>query len=875
MAKQFFSCLILLAFSNVFPVFGIKSEDMDVAELKQNIDSSGRWMDVLAGVAGIPREHLDGHHHPCPKCGGKDRFRLIDEKAGAVLCNRCFDRNNGDGIAAVQWMLGLGFPEAITRICNFLGYEEPKKIGKTSSVPASQAPKELADSFFPLEWSVDRMNLWCAMHPPISHAALLAFDSISAKHTFGNQPHFTLSLPIWGEKLKSEKPVGWAMLPMSGDFLPTFAGKGQPIKWVKVKTLKGSGSGWIGHVDRMATASVVWKVEGLKDALALASCPDLPEDHAVLTNAFGAKEQPEPWMVDLLAGKTVYVVHDCDTPGQNGATGWTNEQGKHHPGWCNYLAEKAADVRNVDLGAPIAEESGFDLKDWLNQSHSLSELMTLAEKAEQQKASDNKDSDLNIAIDDPFRLAKINLHQYRAGHKRNLVYWKESWYSWENGAYSEMTEKHLRTRIQRFIEIEFEQACKKALAAWKKNRNSDTPPEKLKVSARLVNDVYGATAALCQLSDSQEFNQWIGRPPTTDNLISVSNGILNITKLLDIRAGLINEPIESAITPHSSDWFSLAKVNYPFVPDAFCDFWESWLGQVFNADCESIAALQMWFGYLLSGKNHLHKIMLLIGPSRSGKGTISRVMERLFGSSALVTPTLSDLTDGFALESMVGATICNFNDARLSSRSDEAAITERLLSISGGDPQNIRRKHISTLTAVRLKVRFTIFTNLVPKFKDPSGVFNNRCILIFMPNSYLGKEDPRIIEKISSEMSGILNWAIRGIELLKTNGRISQPDSGKHLVQEMGSIISPVSQFVQEACDIEPSETIETKVLFSAWESYCRENDIDHPGTTQTFSRRLKAAFPHIDTKRPRDHGQSTIRTRQYVGIRLKPEEAF
>src|SRR5262249_22633245 len=71
--------------------------------------------------AGIPREHLDGKHHPCPKCGGTDRFRLLDEHAGAVICSQCFSERNGDGLSAVQWIRGCNFRQAIQFVAEFVG----------------------------------------------------------------------------------------------------------------------------------------------------------------------------------------------------------------------------------------------------------------------------------------------------------------------------------------------------------------------------------------------------------------------------------------------------------------------------------------------------------------------------------------------------------------------------------------------------------------------------------------------------------------------------------------------------------------------------------------------------------------------------------
>ena len=89
-----------------------------IAELKRL--AAGREIEVLSEVAGIPLVLLDGKHHPCPRCGGKDRFRLIDEKAGAVFCNQCFNSGNGDFIDAVAWMWNIEPGEALVTIENYL-----------------------------------------------------------------------------------------------------------------------------------------------------------------------------------------------------------------------------------------------------------------------------------------------------------------------------------------------------------------------------------------------------------------------------------------------------------------------------------------------------------------------------------------------------------------------------------------------------------------------------------------------------------------------------------------------------------------------------------------------------------------------------------
>ena len=93
----------------------------------------GREFEILRDVAGISAEYLDGKHHACPKCGGKDRFRLIDKDAGAVFCNQCFREQNGDFIAAVMWGQDCSFDEALSLIGEYLGLTD------TGTHPAKSA----------------------------------------------------------------------------------------------------------------------------------------------------------------------------------------------------------------------------------------------------------------------------------------------------------------------------------------------------------------------------------------------------------------------------------------------------------------------------------------------------------------------------------------------------------------------------------------------------------------------------------------------------------------------------------------------------------------------------------------------------------------
>ena len=96
----------------------------DLHDVKRS--AQGRWAEILC-AAGLPSDALDGRNHPCPKCGGRDRFSVFKDfsERGAVHCRKCFTRGSvvppSDGIATIRWWTGCTFSDAIQFVADHLG----------------------------------------------------------------------------------------------------------------------------------------------------------------------------------------------------------------------------------------------------------------------------------------------------------------------------------------------------------------------------------------------------------------------------------------------------------------------------------------------------------------------------------------------------------------------------------------------------------------------------------------------------------------------------------------------------------------------------------------------------------------------------------
>lgn len=290
------------------------------------------------------------------------------------------------------------------------------------------------------------------------------------------------------------------------------------------------------------------------------------------------------------------------------------------------------------------------------------------------------------------------------------------------------------------------------------------------------------------------------------------------------------------------------------------------LSQLWQKDEQSIATLQEWFGYMLTPDTRQHKILMLVGPKRSGKGTIARILRELVGPENTASPTLASLGTNFSLWPLLGKTVALIHDARLSGRTDAAVVTERLLSISGKDAQTIDRKFLSPVTT-KMMVRFMVLTNELPKLADSSGALPGRMIVLRLTESFFGREDKTLTDRLLTELPGILLWSIAGWEQLHERGHFEQPMTGKEMLEDLENLSSPVGAFVRERCRVGPGGSVEKKALFDAWKRWCEGQNREHPGDAATFGRNLRAVVPNLGESYQRTG--SAGRVYVYEGITL------
>jgi putative DNA primase/helicase len=355
-----------------------------------------------------------------------------------------------------------------------------------------------------------------------------------------------------------------------------------------------------------------------------------------------------------------------------------------------------------------------------------------------------------------FEAASPKKHRHYAG----------TWVVLRHKKYFILDEQELDKDIRRFA---------KTFKVRKKIRTDNGSAwrnEKLRVTPQSVHGIIKAMAALedVRLSLKVVSPSWLSETPPEDDddtnfdpsapLREPDNPVgrqhdkkPNPERVLPLKNCLLdvsgNEPKVMELT---DDYFTLNYLPIVYDPKAKCPKWKEFLGQIFQTkrlssdktewtaeaddfvevyenvpDELSISTLQEYVGLLLTPITKYQKILGIVGPKRSGKGTIGRIIRALVGKDNVASPTLIGLTNEHGLQGLYHKTVALVSDASISGgNADTLRAVERLKSITGEDSQQINPKCKAHFEVDRLRVRFVIMSNELQKLTDPTGAMASR-----------------------------------------------------------------------------------------------------------------------------------------------------
>ncbi len=461
----------------------------------------------------------------------------------------------------------------------------------------------------------------------------------------------------------------------------------------------------------------------------------------------------------------------------------------------------------------------------------------------------------NLIVDSPGKPMANGRKWLEASASEGGVYVRRyhrgSFYLWEGTHWATTGSEAVEAEVAEFFEF---------ATYYKPGRNGgpgdfvDFDPTNTK-----MRDLLGALRNITYTSATINSPAWVENGVEVDGLAA--------SDILPLGNGLLYTPTRKLLR-HTPRFFNTYVLPFDYDPAAPQPHrWLQFLEETHPNDDESVATLQEMIGYLLTPDNRHQMMFHLMGASRSGKGTTARLLGQLVGRSNIGAASLSSLGGEFGLESIADKPVVILGDVKVTGQ-DSGRAVERLLSITGDDDVPVNPKGRKQYTA-RLPCRFVMVANALPVLRDDAQALRNRTILITFKESFVGREDRDLDEKLNAELPGIMNWALEGLDRLRSRGEFIQPRASLDDLAQLAELTAPEMVFAQECCVIDPAAKEANGDLYAAWTSWCGRRGTK-PGNAAWFGRNLRTALPKLGAgKTNRDaNGQQQSAT---VGLALTP----
>jgi putative DNA primase/helicase len=317
-------------------------------------------------------------------------------------------------------------------------------------------------------------------------------------------------------------------------------------------------------------------------------------------------------------------------------------------------------------------------------------------------------------------------------------------------------------------------------------------------------------------------------------LLSVLNGTL------DLRTGTLQA--------HAPQDLISKLAPVVFDPQAQAPIWGACLDRILGGNPNLIAFMRRLVGYTLTGSTAEQALFVLYGTGANGKTTFLEAIRGLLGELAMHTPTETLIqqksrTAYNDLARLRGARFVTAVETGFGAKLAESLIKQ----LTGGDLLTARFL-FGEFFEFRPAFKLFLATNHRPRIEGVDHGIWRRLILIPFAETIDAEERiPDLAQKLEAELSGILNWALQGCREWQECG-LQVPPEVLAATAEYRQDSDPFEKFWQEKCLIKPGSQATSKVLFSAYQQWCAEND-EEPKSQKWLAMRLKErGIPHGKT---------------------------
>ncbi|MYL54183.1 hypothetical protein GLW08_12630 [Pontibacillus yanchengensis] len=341
-------------------------------------------------------------------------------------------------------------------------------------------------------------------------------------------------------------------------------------------------------------------------------------------------------------------------------------------------------------------------------------------------------------------------------------------------------------------------------------------------------------------------------------LINLKNGMLDISDLDNWKF----------TEGHSPDYLSTIQVQANYNKNAKGENFKKFLNSSVP-DKQVQMLLQEMIGYCLTPFTHSKQMLfILTGEGDSGKSTfINSTLESLLDDTAKANQELQELDNEYNRAELFEKIVNVYSELPDKPLKDSGY----LKAATGNDSLPARRIYEAPFK-FKNKAKFVFSANTLPAnfSSDTSDAYYNRLTIVPFIGD-LKKKDPTLKYKLEKELDFILMWALEGLHRLMKNGwKFTQNDKSEDLKAEYKKESNPIMTFIEDYCELDPSNETPRANLFIAWQNFCQQNG-HHAGSQIKFNKNLKTLYGNKVTQSQMNNSK---RTKSWKGIReLKFDE--